>query len=62
MFVIDSRDTLSFAREHAVRLKDDAASDLNSRASWKRRSLVPWLRRHACRCNIDTAPLAHHSA
>lgn len=60
MFVIDSRDTLSFARERAVRLKYDAAPDLGRRASWKRRS--PWLRRHACRCSIDTAPLAHHSA
>jgi len=59
MFVIDSRDTLSFAREHAVRLKGDAAPDLSARASWKRRSLVSWLRRHACRCKIDTAPLAH---
>ena len=62
MLVIDSRDTLSFAREHAVRLKDDAGSDLERRAPWQRRSLVPWLRRHACRGNIDTAPLAHHSA
>jgi hypothetical protein len=61
MFVIDSRDTLSFARDHAVRLNDDAASDL-SHAFWKRRSLVQSLRRHARRCNIDTAPLAHHSA
>jgi hypothetical protein len=62
MFVIDSLDTLSFAREHAVRLTDDAASDRSRRTSWKRRSLVVWLRRHACRCTIDTAPLAHHSA
>jgi hypothetical protein len=62
MFVIDSRDTLSFAREHAGRLKDDAASDRTRRASWKRHSLVAWLRRHACRCNIEAAPLAHHSA
>jgi hypothetical protein len=60
MFVIDSRDTLSFACEHAARLKGDAASDLSRRASWKRRSLVPWLGRRACRCDIDTA-LAHHS-
>jgi len=62
MLVIDSRDTLSFARERAVRLKDDASPDLGRRASWKQRSLVLWLRRHACCCNIDTAPLAHHSA
>jgi len=62
MFVIDSRDTLSFAHEHTVRLKDDAASDPNRRASWKRRSLVPWLRRQASRCKIDTAPMVHHSA
>ncbi len=62
MFVIDSRDTLSFAREHAARLKDDAASDRSGRTTWKRHSLVAWLRRHACRCTIDTAPLAQHSA
>jgi hypothetical protein len=62
MYVIDSRDTLSFAREHAVRLKDDAASHRSGRASWKRHSLVRWLRRHACLCSIDTAPLAQHSA
>ena len=62
MFVIDARDTLSFAHEQAVRLKDDAASDRNRRAWWKRRSPVPWLRRHSCRCKIDTAPLARHSA
>ena len=62
MLVIDSRDTLNFAREHAVRLKDDAASDLERRASSKRSRLVLWLRRHACRCDIDTAPLVHHSA
>jgi hypothetical protein len=62
MSVIDSRDTLDFAHQHAVRLKADAASDRNRRASWKRRSLVRWLRRHACRCHIDTAPAAHHSA
>jgi len=60
MFVIDSRDTLSFAREHAARLRDDAAS--GRRRSWKRHSPVLWLRRHACRCQIETAPLAHHSA
>jgi hypothetical protein len=62
MFLIDSRDTLSFAHEHARRLHGDAASDLTRRASWKRRSLGSWLRRHACRCNIDTAPLAHRPA
>jgi hypothetical protein len=60
MFLIDSRDTLSFAREHAARLKDDVASA--RRMSWRRRSLAPWLRRHACRCKIETAPLAHRSA
>jgi hypothetical protein len=59
MFLIDSRDTLSFACEHALRLRDDAALDLTRRAAWKNGSLVPWLRRHACRCQIDTAPLAH---
>jgi hypothetical protein len=57
MFLIDSRDTLSFAREHASRLRDDIA--LTRRAAGERRSLVPWLGRHACRCQIDTAPLAH---
>jgi hypothetical protein len=62
MFVIDSRDTLSFAREHVARLKGAEASDLKHRVSWKQRSRVSWLRRHACRCNIETAPLAHHSA
>jgi hypothetical protein len=61
MFVIDSRDTLSFAREHVARLKGDAAPDFRPRASWKRHSLVSWLRRHACRYN-NTAPLAHPSA
>jgi hypothetical protein len=53
MYAIDSRDTLSFAREHANRLREDAAPDR------KRRSPLAWLRRHACRCKIDTAPLAH---
>ena len=62
MYVIDSRDTLSFARERAVRLQRGAASTLARRASWKRRSLGPWLRRHACRCTVDPAPLAHRSA
>jgi len=61
MFAIDSRDTLHFAREHAVRL-NDVASHRKRRASWKRRSLVAWLRRHVCRFNIDTAPVAHHPA
>jgi hypothetical protein len=60
MFVIDSRDALSFAREHAARLEADARSA--RRSSWKRRSIAPWLRRHACRCRIETAPLAYHSA
>ena len=60
MYVIDSRDILSFAREHAARLKDDVPADRHM--SWKRRSLAPWLRRHVCRCQIETAPLAHHSA
>jgi hypothetical protein len=60
MYVIDSRDTLSFAREHAARLKDDVSSD--PRRSWRRHPLAPWLRRHVCRCKIETAPLAHHSA
>ena len=50
MFVIDSRDTLSFAREHAARLRDDAARTRSGRTTWKRHSLVQWLRRHACRC------------
>jgi hypothetical protein len=62
MFLIDSRDTLSFAREHALRLRDDAALDLTRRAAWKHGSLVPWLRRHVRRCQIDTAPLAHRPA
>jgi len=56
MFVIDSRDTLSFARERAERLRTDAAP------RGKKRSPVAWLRRHACRCKIESAPLAHHSA
>jgi len=60
MYLIDSRDTLSFAREHASRLRDDTA--LVRRAPGKRRSLVQWIRRHACRCPIDTAPLAHRPA
>ncbi len=62
MFLIDSRDTLSFAREHACRLHGDAASDSARRASWKKRSHAAWLRRHACRCHIDAAPLAHRPA
>ena len=59
MFVIDSRDSLIFAREHAVRLRYDAASAVTRRASPKRHPVGLWLRRHACRCS---APLAHHSA
>jgi hypothetical protein len=53
MYAIDSRDTLSFAREHANRLRDDAAPDRT------RRSPVAWLRRH---CKFETAPLAHRPA
>ena len=60
MYLIDSRDTLSFAREHASRLRDDNA--LIRRAAGKRRFRVQWIRRHACRCQIDTAPLAHRPA
>jgi hypothetical protein len=62
MFVIDSRDTLMFARERAVRLRADAGPDRVRRVSWKRRTLGPWLRRHGCCSHIDAAPLAHHSA
>jgi hypothetical protein len=62
MFRIDSRETLRFAREHARRLHGDVLSNRAQRASWKRRSLVPWFRRHACRCHIDPAPLAHRAA
>ena len=58
MFVIDSRDTLSFAREHARRLGDDAAGAQTR----KRRSLVTWLRRHACRCRVDRTPLVQRPA
>jgi hypothetical protein len=60
MYVIDSRDTLSFAREHAAWLKDEVSPD--RRAPSRQRSLATWLRRHACRCKIETAPLAHRSA
>jgi hypothetical protein len=56
MFVIDSRDTLSFARERAVRLRADAAPRRT------RRSPIAWLRSHACRCHVETAPLAHRPA
>ena len=61
MYLIDSRDTLSFAREHASRLRDDAAL---TRARSREAALAraQWLRRHACRCQIDTAPLAHRPA
>ena len=62
MFFIDSRDSLSSARKHAARLRGDAEPDLTWHAASKRRSLVPWLRRHACRCRIDAAPLAHRPA
>jgi hypothetical protein len=56
MFVIDSRDTLSFARERAARLGEDVARKSRSR------SPSSWLRRHACRCRIEIAPLAHRPA
>jgi hypothetical protein len=56
MYVIDSRDTINFAREHAKRLREDAAPDR------KRRSPVAWLRRHTCRCKVEAAPLAHRPA
>jgi hypothetical protein len=62
MFFIDSRDTLSFAREHAARIRGDAEPDLIGHAASKHRSLVHWLRWHACRCRIDAAPLAHRPA
>ena len=62
MFFIDPRDSLSFAREHAGRLRGDAEPHLTWHAAPRRRSLVPWLRRHACRCRIDVAPLAHRPA
>ena len=54
MFLIDSRDT---------RLADE--QDQLKKDAWphrKRRSLVAWLRRHACRCHIETAPQAHRGA
>jgi hypothetical protein len=56
MFIIDPRDTLSFAREHADLLRRDM------QPGRRRRSPVAWLRRHACRCRIETAPLAHRPA
>jgi len=56
MFIIDSRDTLSFARERAERLRTDAA------LRGKKRSPVAWLRSRVCRCRIETAPLAHRPA
>jgi hypothetical protein len=56
MFLIDARDTLVFAKEQASRLRDEAAAD---RTRHSRRSLVHWLRRHACHCRVDAAPLAH---
>jgi hypothetical protein len=58
MFFIDSRDSPSLAREHAARLRGDAERDVTWHAASKRSSLVPWLRRHACRGRIDAAPLA----
>ena len=60
MYVIDSLDTLSFAREHAARLEDEVSPHRST--LWRRPSLATWLRRHVCRCNIETAPLAHRSA
>jgi hypothetical protein len=60
MYVIDSRDTLSFAREHAAHLKDEVSPDRST--LWRQRSLATWLRRHACRREIETAPLAHRAA
>jgi hypothetical protein len=62
MFFIDSRDSLSLARERIARLRGDAEPDLTWHAASKRRSLVPWFWRHACRCRIDAAPLAHRPA
>jgi hypothetical protein len=62
MFFSDSRDSLSLAREQAARLWGDAEPDLTWHAASKRRSLVPWFRRHACRFRIDAAPLAHRPA
>jgi hypothetical protein len=62
MFFVDLRDSLSLAREHAARLRGDAEPDLTWNAASKRRSLVRWFRRHACRCRIDAAPLAHRPA
>jgi hypothetical protein len=62
MFFIDSRDSLSLAREQVARLRGDAEHDMSWLAASKRRSLVPWLRRHACRCRVDAAPLAHRPA
>ena len=62
MFFIDSRDSLSLAREHTARLRGDAEPELTWHAASKRRPIVPWLRRHACRWRIDAAPLAHRLA
>jgi len=59
MFLIDARDTLAFAKEQASRLRDEAAADRSRRS---RRSLVHWLRRHACHRRIETTPLAHRPA
>jgi hypothetical protein len=62
MFFVDSHDSLSLAHEQVARLRGDAEPDLTWHAASKRRSLVSWFRRHACRCRIDAAPLAHRPA
>jgi hypothetical protein len=62
MFVIDSRDTLIFAREHISRLRDEFAADRLRRASSRRHPLVTSLRRQVRRSRIDPAPLAHRPA
>jgi hypothetical protein len=59
MFFIDSREALIFAREHARRLHDEAATDHLRRAAWRRCTLVASMRRLACRCRIEAAPFAH---
>jgi hypothetical protein len=59
MFVLDSCVTLLFAREHADRLRDEAVADRLRCAARRHRTLVASMRRVACRCRIDAAPIAH---
>jgi hypothetical protein len=59
MIIINSRDTLVFARERARRLLDEAAADHLRRAASRRRTFGASIRHTVRRWRLDAASIAH---